>query len=534
MGQARTAGLRAWIALVVLALPCAVYAMDLTVLNLAVPALSAALEPSATELLWIVDIYGFLVAGLLVTMGALGDRVGRRRVLLLGAALFAVASVAAALAPTAEVLIAARALLGVAGATLAPSTLALIRSLFDDPRQRTLAIGVWITSFSVGAAVGPLVGGALLEAFWWGSVFLPAIPVMLLLLVAGPFLLPEYRVATGERIDLPSAGLALVAVLAVIWGLKQIAQDGPGVHAFAVVVAGAVVGALFLLRQRRLPDPLIDLGLFRAPAFSVALAACTLGFFVNFGSLLFVAQYLQLVLGLSPFAAGAWTVPGALGFILGALLTPPLLRWLRPPTVLTAGLVLAAAGFAALTQVPARGGLAVLVAATVTMSLGLSAVFTIATDVVVGAAPPERAGAASAISETGSELGGALGIAMLGALGVAIYRGQLATATPAGLPAAAAERASDTVGAAVAEAAALPAPIGPALLDAARAAFLAGFHLAAVISTAILLAAAALSARYLRAPAAEAATADPTPATPPPDAPEPPDTSTRLNLEVVS
>src|ERR687892_216647 len=252
------AGRREWVGLAVIALPCLVYAMDLTVLNLAVPALSADLRPSSSQLLWIVDIYGFLVAGLLITMGTLGDRIGRRRLLLIGAAAFGVASALAAASTSAEMLIAARALLGVAGATLAPSTLSLIRNMFHHPRERTFAIGVWITSFSAGAAVGPLIGGLLLEHFWWGSVFLPALPVMGLLLVVGPRFLPEYRNPNAARLDLIGAALSLVAVLAVIYGLKQVAQDGVGWAALVSIVAGLAVGAAFVRRQQRPSGRLID------------------------------------------------------------------------------------------------------------------------------------------------------------------------------------------------------------------------------------------------------------------------------------
>ena len=426
------AGRREWIGLAVIALPCLVYAMDLTVLNLALPALSEDLRPSSSELLWIVDIYGFLVAGLLITMGTLGDRIGRRRPLLIGGAAFGVASVLAALSTSAEMLITTRALLGVAGATLAPSTLSLIRNMFHDPEQRTVAVGVWIMSFSAGAAIGPLVGGLLLETFWWGSVFLPAVPVMALLLVVGPRLLPEFRPPEAGRLDLVSATLSLVAVLAVIYGLKQIAQDGTGWLPAVAIVAGSAVGAAFVHRQRRLGDPLIELGLFRVPAFSAALAANTLGFFVAFGIAVFIAQYLQLVLGLSPLEAGLWSVPGAGGFVVGSLLTPLVVRRIRPAFAMAGGLVLAAAGFVLLTLVDGDSALELLVIGSVVFSLGLAPVFTLAADMMVGTAPPERAGAAAGISETSSELGGALGIALLGAIGTAVYRGQVADTIPQG------------------------------------------------------------------------------------------------------
>src|SRR5687768_15395654 len=283
---------REWIGLAVIALPCLLYSMDLTVLHLAVPELTVDLQPTAAQLLWIIDIYGFMVAGSLIAAGTLGDRIGRRRLLLAGAAFFGVASVLAAFSTSAEMLIATRALLGLAGATVAPSTLSLIRNMFLDPRQRTTAISLWIMSFSLGGLIGPLVGGVLLEWFWWGSVFLLAVPVMALLLVVGPRLLPEYRDPNAGRLDLGSAALSLAAVLVVIYGLKQLAQDGPGWSPALAILAGLAVGVVFVRRQHRLADPLIDVRLFANRAFSAALATNVLSFFVIFGSFLFIAQYL--------------------------------------------------------------------------------------------------------------------------------------------------------------------------------------------------------------------------------------------------
>jgi MFS transporter, DHA2 family, multidrug resistance protein len=488
---------REWIGLAVIALPCLLYSMDLTVLFLAVPHLSADLQPSATQLLWITDIYGFLLAGSLITMGTLGDRIGRRKLLLTGAAAFGAASILAAFSTSVELLIAARALLGVAGATLAPSTLSLLRTMFADPRQRTLAIGVWISSFSAGAAIGPLAGGVLLERFWWGSVFLLAVPVMALLLILGPRLLPEYRDPEAGRLDLGSAGLSLVAVLLVIWGLKQLAQDGLGLPPALSILAGLGVGVMFVRRQQSLADPLLDLRLFRSRAFSAALAANTLDFFVEFGALLFIAQYLQLVLGLSPLQAGLWMLPASAGFIVGSLLTPLLVRRARPAYVMAAGMVLAAVGFGLLTQLDSTG-LAVLVTGSVVFSLGLAPTTTLATDLMVGTAPPERAGAASGISETSSEFGGALGIAILGVIGAAVYRGQMADAVPAAVPGEAAAAARDTLGGAVAAAEQLPGQLGTALLDAAREAFTQGLQAAFAVSAAIAVGIAILAAALLR------------------------------------
>jgi DHA2 family multidrug resistance protein-like MFS transporter len=494
----RQAGRREWIGLAVLALPCLLYAMDLTVLNLAVPHLSADLQPSSTQLLWIVDIYGFLVAGSLVTMGTLGDRIGRRRLLLIGAAAFGAVSVLAAWSTSAEMLIAARALLGVAGATVAPSTLSLIRNMFLDPRQRTVAISVWITSFSVGGAIGPLAGGVLLEWFWWGSVFLLAVPVMALLLVLGPLLLPEFRDPRAGRLDLVSAALSVAAVLLVIYGLKQLAHDGLGWPPALSILAGLVAGVVFAVRQHRLADPLLDLRLFRVPAFSASLTANLLSFFVGFGALLFIAQYLQLVLGLSPLAAGLWMLPSSAGFILGSMLTPVLVRRIRPAFVMAAGMVLAAGGLGLFTQLDSVAGLAVLVTGSVVFSLALAPVDTLATDLAVGAAPPQRAGAASALAETSAEFGGALGIAVLGVVGTSIYRSQLTGALPAGIPSKTAEAARDTLGGAVAAAGQLPDQLGQALLRAAHEAFTQGLHVAFSISAAAVIGAATLTAILLR------------------------------------
>ena len=420
---------REWIGLAVIALPCLLYSMDLTVLNLALPAIGADLAPSAIQQLWIVDVYGFLVAGSLITMGTLGDRVGRRRLMMIGAAVFGLASTLAAFSSSAEMLIVTRALLGVAGATLAPSTLSLIRTMFEDPQERTIAIGVWISSFSAGAAIGPVVGGVLLQWFWWGSVFLVAVPVMVLLLVLAPILLPEYRDPNAGRIDFPSAVLSLAAVLSLVFGLKEMAQDGWNAVSLVSVLTGSFIAILFVHRQRRLAEPHIDLRLFRSPGFSAALAVYTLGTFVGFGIYVFIVQYLQAVLGMAPLEAGLWTVPFALGFIAGSMVAPRLVKRWRAPDVMAGGLVLAAAGYLLVTLVEPAQGPRLLVAGMVLQSLGMAPVFTLTNDLIIGNAPPAQAGAASGISETASELGGALGIALLGSLATAVFGAALARDT---------------------------------------------------------------------------------------------------------
>ena len=472
--------------------------MDLTVLYLAVPSLTAELEPSSTELLWITDIYGFFLAGFLITMGTLGDRIGRRRLLLIGAAAFGATSVLAAFSTSVPMLIVSRALLGVAAATLAPSTLSLIRNMFLDPGQRTFAVAVWATSFSVGAALGPLLGGVLLEFFWWGSVFLLAVPVMGLLLALGPRLLPEFRDPEAGRLDLVSAGLSVVAVLAVVYGLKEIAATGLEGTPLLSMLVGLAVGLLFVRRQQSLADPLIDLRLFRSRIFSGSLAANTLSLAITFGIFLFIAQYLQLVLGYSPLEAGLLTVPSSGGFIAGSMLAPILVRVVRPAYVVAGGLLLTATGLILLAQVEVQSSVALVVMGSVVVALGVAPPVTLGTDLVVSCVPPERAGVASGISETGAELGGALGIAVLGSIGVAVYRNHVADDVPDRVPLEASENAKDTLGSAAEAVDGLPAGLGQTLLDAAREAFTQGMQVAALVSAAVAIATAVLAAVLLR------------------------------------
>ena len=481
-----------WVGLAVISIACLLYVMDLSVLYLAVPSLARDLTPSSSQLLWITDIYGFLVAGFLITMGTLGDRIGRRKVLLAGAAAFGCASVFAAFANSAEMLIGARALQGIAGATIAPSTLSLIRNMFHDDGERTKAISMWGTAFAAGGAIGPVVGGLLLEHFWWGSVFLINVPVMAALLVLGPRLLPEFKDTSAGRLDLTSALMSLAAVLSVIYGLKQIAQNGVGASAVASVLAGLAIGAAFVRRQSTLADPLIDLRLFRIPKFSVSVLSNMMTGFIAFGTFLYIAQYLQLVLGLSPWSAGLWSVPSSVGVIASSMAAPSVAQRVRPATGVSGGLLTSAVGLAILTQVDAGSGLALVVFGSVIFALGMGPIFVLATDLIMGTAPPEKAGAASAISETGAEFGGALGIAILGSIGTAVYRGRLLEAVPAEVPNAAADAARDTLGGALVTANGLPPDQATALVEAARDAFTQGLHIATMTGAFVAVAIAAL------------------------------------------
>ena len=494
----RKAGRREWIGLAVIALPCLLYSMDLTVLHLAVPRLTEELQPSSTQLLWIIDIYGFFVAGSLVTMGTLGDRIGRRKLLLIGAAFFGAASVLAASSTSAEMLIATRALLGLAGATVAPSTLSLIRNMFHDPDERTQAISVWIMAFSLGGAVGPVVGGVLLEYFSWGSVFLASVPVMLLILAVGPKLLPEYRDPNAGRLDLVSAAMSMTAVLAMIFGLKKMAQDGLTLHAMLAIVAGIALGVLFVRRQLHLADPLLDLGLFRIRAFTASLALYGFTILIGFGGFFLLPQYLQLVRGLSPLIAGLWGLPWALAFVVGSALTPLLARRIPPALLMAGGLVVTAVGYALLTVLTPESGLIFYALVTFAIGTGSSPVFILTNDVIIGSAPPERAGAASGISETCAEFGGALGIAVFGSLSVVIYRTMLSDSLPAGLPSDVVSATTATLGGAVAAASHLSAESATAVVDVARQAFLRGLQICSMVSAVGTLGLALLAARTFR------------------------------------
>ncbi|SDS08679.1 MFS transporter, DHA2 family, multidrug resistance protein [Halopseudomonas xinjiangensis] len=491
------AGRREWLGLAVLVLPTLLLALDMTVLHLAAPHLSADLQPTSSQLLWILDIYGFMVAGFLITMGTLGDRIGRRRLLLAGAFAFGLASVAAAFATSAGMLIATRALLGIAGATLMPSTLSLIRNMFHIERERTLAITIWMTGFIVGSAIGPLVGGLMLEFFWWGSVFLLAVPVMALLLIVGPTLLPEFRDEQAGRLDFASAVLCVTALLLVIFGLKDTARDGVNLLACAAAVAGCAIGFAFVRRQKRLADPMFDMALFRRRAFTVSVTAMMLSLLALSGSWLMIFQYLQGVSGLSALEAGLVMLPAAVIQTCASLLVPRVARGLRPAVFVSLGLGLAVVGLLVLLLVQGRDGIGLIVLGTVLLGVGIMPMMILGTDLVVSAAPKEKTGAAAATSETASELGMAMGIAVIGSVGAAVYRRHVAGELPAGLSAEHAEIAGDTIGGALAVSRQLPPELGEALLAVAQSGFAEALHANALIGAAIMAGTALLTALCL-------------------------------------
>ncbi|RNL87049.1 MFS transporter [Halostreptopolyspora alba] len=468
--------------------------LDVTVLLLVLPSLAADLEPSGPQALWIVDAYGLLIAGFLITMGTLGDRIGRRRLLMIGAAAFGGASVAAAYSTSAEMLIVTRAALGVAGATLMPSTLALISTMFARARQRALAIGVWATMFALGMAAGPLVGGVLLKHFWWGSVFLVAVPIVGLVLVAAPVLLPEYRARQAGRIDPVSVALSLAALLSMVYAVKDIAAHGARPATLLALATGIVLAVVFVGRQRRLPDPLLDMTLFASRAFSVALGVLLVGLVGVGGVMYLVTQHLQLVEELSPLVAGAWMGPPALMMLAAAIGAPLLARRVRPGYVVAGSLALSSVGYLLIGQISGAGSIPGVVTGFGLVYLGLGALAALGTDLVVGAAPPDRAGSASAMSETAQELGVAVGIATLGSLATAVYRDRIAEDIPERLAPGLSEALGDTLAAAVAVERHLPSGV----LQQAKESYTTGMNAASMLAGVAILALAALSAVTLR------------------------------------
>jgi DHA2 family multidrug resistance protein-like MFS transporter len=486
---------REWCGLAVLVIPALLASMDLSVLFMASPWISADLAPSASQHLWIMDVYGFVMAGMLVTMGSLGDRIGRRRLLLIGAVAFGGASLLAAFAGSAEMLIVARALLGLGGATLAPSTLSLIRGMFLDEDQRRVAVGIWTGAFTGGVAIGPIVGGALLESFWWGSVFLVNVPVMAVLLIVAPFVIRESRDPRPGRFDLAGAMLSLLAILPIVYGIKKIVEDGAGRAAFVALAVGALGAVAFVARQLSAPHPMIDIRLFRRPAFTGSVVSNGVVVFATAGMGLLAVTFMQTVLGYQPLAAAIWMLPTVAASAVGIALASTLARRIPPVTLVVAGLCSIAAGFLAIGLFVGPGtSVVVLIGAYSVLTLGVGTTATIVTSLVLTTAPQGQAGAAAAVAETSSEFGGALGIAMLGTVAGAVYTDVMSASAVTGAEGIAAE----TVGGAVAAAGELPTSAGGRLLTEAFAAYSQGMSLAALVGAAVLAAAAVAAGVLLR------------------------------------
>jgi MFS transporter, DHA2 family, multidrug resistance protein len=491
---------RAWIGLAVLFLLTLLVSIDTTVLGIALPAISEALAPSATQLLWIVDIYPLVLAGLLVTMGTLGDRVGRRRTLLTGVVGFGAVSLAAAFATDAAQLIAGRALLGLFGAMLMPATLALLRTLFVDRAQRRLAVAIWATGFAAGSALGPILGGVLLEHFWWGSVFIVNTPIMVALLLVIPMFLPESRMDRPGSLDPVGVLLSMLTMVPAVLGIKLVAHDGLTATAGLALMAGAAAGVLFVRRARaRLAageEPLLDVTLFASRVLRLSALANATTMFAFTGLLFFTGQYLMLVLGLSALDAGMVLLPGFVVTMVAGLVAAPLGRRFPLRVLVPAGLLTAAAGFLLCTALDGDLAIALVATASVLVGGGIGLSETITNDTILAAAPADRAGSASAVSETAYEIGAVLGTAVLGSVLNVVY--QRAVDVPRAFGPTYGEAAHETLGGAVGAAQHLSGPASDALLTSARAAFTSGVTASSVVAALALAAVAALVALALR------------------------------------
>ncbi|MGW0002267.1 MFS transporter [Nocardia grenadensis] len=467
-------GRRAWFGLAVLLLPVLLVSMDMSVLFLALPTLTADLDPTAAQQLWILDIYGFLIAGLLITMGNLGDRIGRRKILLAGATLFGIASAIAAFAPSAGVLIAARALMGIGGATLLPSSLALISNLFRDQRQRSTAIGIWTAFFAGGSAVGPIIGGVLLHHFSWGSVFLINVPVLLVLLLFAPVLLPEHRASALGPLDLPSVLLSIGGILPAVYAVKHVAEYGPDVEALLCALVGVVILTVFVRRQRRLAEPLVDLGLFRRARFSLAIGSSTAAMMSLAGLSYLSSIWLQSVTGRDPLQAALLGIPMAITVFVFSVSGSAVGRRLGVRWAFALALLVAALGNLLVLGIGTGGGTGWYLAGSALAGIGYGIVFTLVSEVAVAAVPAERAGSAVGISETSFELGNALGLALLGSLAALVFRSGGDFAPTLGETI---ERHNADAG----------------LLAAAREAFVTGAHTSIAVGAGVLLVVAAIA-----------------------------------------
>ncbi|ROR73324.1 MFS transporter [Bogoriella caseilytica] len=483
---------RTWAGLALLTLPMVMLSTDLTVLFFAMPAISTDLSPGPTQALWIVHVYGFLIAGLLISMGRLGDRIGPRKLLLVGAAAFGVLAVLAAFSTSATMLVVIRALLGIAGATLMPSLFSLLRVMFTDEKQRRLAIAIMMSAFSVGGAAGPLLGGVLLEFFWWGSVFLVNVPFMVLLVAVGPWLLPERSDLESARLDVASVLLSVAGMLAVVYGLQEIAADtdsGAGtawLH-LAIMAAGAGLLAWFVRRQGRLRDPLFDLSLLRDRRIAAPLTSVLLVGIGLVGTYYLLTQFLQGVAGLSALHAAYWTLPYVAANIAGFLAAPALAGRIRPAIIATGGTAIGALGLgltavatSASSSIPSIMGLFAVAA------VGQGMAFALLSDMIISSAPAERAGSAAAAQEVSGELGTAAGIAIGGAIGLLVYRTQLARTMPDGVPDSERESALNGIHT-------VPSEGADDLLRAAQDAFAAGVATFAWVAAALM----AVSAIFL-------------------------------------
>lgn len=454
-----------WFGLAVLTLAVFMLATDMSILYLAMPTIAADLEPTATQMLWIIHVGELLAVGFALTMGRMGDNIGRRRLLVIGVSVYGLASLLAAFSTSALMLILVRALLGIATATIMPSTMSLFRNMFKDPKQFSLAIAINLSAFGAGMSLGPPIGGLLLDTFWWGSIFLINVPVAALLVISSP-VLPEYRNLGTKYMDLVSVLLSSTALIALVFGLQELANNGFNAMYISAVVIGAALGYMFIRRQKKSENPLLDLRLFKISRLTISLFIVSFVLFVTVGADMLFAQFLQAIKGLSPIEAGLYLIAPAISGTLGTLAAPILIRWMRPAFAMIFGLLIAIIGAVIVVTNIHDAPVVTLVVGLSLLGFGGGPAMTLTSEQIVGSVPQEKAGSASAISDVGTGLGSALSIALIGSIGMLIYRIIFTNTVPENASSEVVESAQESVGAAV-----TVAENSPGILEAVETSF---------------------------------------------------------------
>jgi EmrB/QacA subfamily drug resistance transporter len=494
-----------WLTLGVLCVSLLVIVVDNTIVNVALPTMVRELGTSVSDLQWVVDAYTLVFAGLLLTFGTLGDRFGRKGALTTGLVIFGAASAAAALANGVSELIAARAVMGMGAALIMPATLSILTNVFTDARERAIAIGIWAGVAGIAVALGPVAGGFLLDHFWWGSVFIVNVPIVIGALVAGYYLVPKSKSSVAHRIDGVGAGLSIIALGALVWSIIEAPSDGwtsgPIVAGFSIAAAAF---ALFVWWERRVQEPMLDVRFFQNPRFTAASSTVTLVFFALFGFIFLATQYLQFVLGFSPLQAGVRTLPFAAAMMITAPLSSKIVERLGTKRVVVTGMLLFSTGLVVASTSTVTSGYGRVAIAMLLMGSGMGLAVAPATESIMGSLPRDKAGVGSAVNDTAREVGGALGVAIVGSLLSSIYATRVTDALPDGVPGPARAAATDSVGAALAVSGRL-GQAGGALADAAREAFVYAMSRAALVTAAVALVGAVVAWRFLPARAVEAA-----------------------------
>ncbi|MFZ0625007.1 MAG: DHA2 family efflux MFS transporter permease subunit [Acidimicrobiia bacterium] len=494
--DAETIHRRRWMTLGVLSLSLVIIGLDNTILNVALPTLVRELNATGSQLQWMVDAYVLVFAGLLLTMGALGDRFGRKLALNVGLVIFGAASIGAAFADSANMLIAARAMMGIGGALIMPSTLSIITNIFEGA-ERGRAIAAWAAVAGLGIIIGPVIGGWLLENFWWGSIFLINVFIAIAAIVAGIGLVPESKDPDATPLDPMGAVLSVAGLVTLVYAIIEAPSKGwtDGLVLGGFGLAAVLIG-LFLWWETRVAHPMLRLEFFENPRFSAASVAITMVFFAMFGTVFLLTQYLQFVLGFTPLEAGFRVMPVAT-MIVAAPLSARFTERFGTKRVVTAGLVIVAGAMAILALINVDSGYGHVALAISLLGAGMGTAMAPATDSIMGSLPLAKAGVGSAMNDTTRQIGGALGVAILGSVLASAYSSSMAPAV-ASLPPQAAAQASDSIGGAVRVAGQL-GDAGPALLRAATSSFIDGMQTAVWVAAAVALIGAILTWLFLPA-----------------------------------